>query len=58
MAYEWERELLKGFYPGVSWIKKVNAMTDSQVIAAYLRLRQKGRKVTNETVRNQESRDK
>jgi hypothetical protein len=34
-----KREALKGAYDGQKWIDKVNAMSDAQVTATYLRLK-------------------
>lgn len=38
-----EREALKGAYSGDKWQAKVELMTDSQVHAIFLRLRQQGK---------------
>ena len=38
MATQKERELLKTAYPGPTWAKKVDKMSDSQVIAVLRRL--------------------
>lgn len=38
MSTNQKREALKGAYKSKSWAKKVNDMSDDQVIAVYLRL--------------------
>lgn len=38
-----ERELVKAAYPSRKWADKVDAMTGSQVIAVYMRLRLQGK---------------
>lgn len=38
-----KREALIAAYPGKSWRKKVTKMSDSQVVAVYLRLKQQGK---------------
>ena len=43
MANEKEREQLKKVYPGHKWAQKVNGMTDAQVIAVYMRLKQQNK---------------
>lgn len=43
MASNHEREQLKKAYPNKKWAEKVNKMSDSQVAAVYLRLKQQGK---------------
>lgn len=43
MAGNKEREALKSVYNSDTWAKKVNKMSDSQVIAVYLRLKSQGK---------------
>jgi len=43
MGAEKERRQLKRQYFSESWTKKVNSMTDAQVIAIYLRFKAQGR---------------
>jgi hypothetical protein len=38
-----KRELVKQAYPTKAWQTKVSAMTDSQVVAIFLRLRRQGK---------------
>lgn len=38
-----EREQLKGVYKNSTWAKKVDNMTDAQVIAIYKRLQAQGK---------------
>lgn len=38
-----ERELLKGVYKNPTWAKKVDRMSDDQVIAIYKRLKEQGK---------------
>ena len=38
-----KREALYGAYPSKNWKQKVNEMSDSQVIAVYLRLKGQGK---------------
>lgn len=38
-----EREQLKGVYKNESWAKKVDRMSDEQVIAIYRRLKSQGK---------------
>ena len=38
-----EREALKAAYPSNKWAQKVNKMSDSQVIAVYMRLKLQGK---------------
>jgi hypothetical protein len=38
-----KREALKGAYPGDKWAAKVDSMTDSEVVAIYLRLKKQGK---------------
>lgn len=38
-----ERELLKKVYPNRKWAEKVDKMSESQVVAVVLRLRQQGK---------------
>lgn len=39
MAGNQEREQLKKVYPSKTWARKVDKMTDDQVVAIYLRLK-------------------
>lgn len=43
MAYEKEREAVKAVYKSANWIRKVNAMSDNQVIAIYFRLKKQNK---------------
>lgn len=43
MADNKERELLKTVYPSKKWATKVDKMSDSQVVAVYMRLRAQGK---------------
>lgn len=38
-----KREALKGAYSGKKWADKVDSMSDKQVIAMYLRLKNQGK---------------
>lgn len=38
-----ERETLKGVYPSKKWAQRVDKMTDSQVVAVYMRLKLQGK---------------
>lgn len=38
-----ERELLKGAFPNEKWAKKVDRLSDAEVVAIILRLRQQGK---------------
>jgi hypothetical protein len=38
-----EREQLKGVYKNETWAKKVDNMSDDQVIAVYMRLKAQGK---------------
>jgi len=40
---EHKREILKGVYPSPKWTAKVNKMSEGQVIAVYLRLKEQGK---------------
>ena len=40
MASRQQRELLKKAYPNKKWAEKVDSMTDTQVVAVYMRLKQ------------------
>jgi hypothetical protein len=42
MATNKERDLLKRAYPNPQWAKKVDEMSDSQVVAVYMRLKAQG----------------
>lgn len=37
-----ERELIKAVYPNKHWAKRVDEMSDEQVIAVYMRLKAQG----------------
>lgn len=37
-----KRQAVADAYPGPRWAKKVEAMSDEQVVAVYLRLKKKG----------------
>lgn len=39
MAGNQERELLKKAYPSKKWAEKVDKMSDSQVVAVFMRLK-------------------
>lgn len=43
MNTEQKREALKGAYRNAAWRAKVNRMSDAQVIAVYLRLKQQAK---------------
>lgn len=43
MASRQQRELLKKAYPGKKWAKKVEKMTEAQVVAVYMRLKQQNK---------------
>lgn len=43
MGAQKERTALKKLYFSISWTKRINAMTDRQVIAIYLRFKEQGR---------------
>lgn len=43
MKVDKKREALKGAYPGEKWAEKVNNMSDAQVTATYLRLKNQGK---------------
>lgn len=43
MANIKERETLKGVYPSKKWAQRVDKMTDSQVVAVYMRLKLQGK---------------
>lgn len=38
-----KRESIKAVYPGKKWAEKVDKMTEDQVVAVYLRLKQQGK---------------
>lgn len=38
-----ERELLKKAYPNKQWARRVDNMSDSQVVAVYMRLKLQGK---------------
>ncbi len=38
-----ERERLKAVYPSKTWAQKVDKMSDSQVVAVYLRLKRQNK---------------
>lgn len=38
-----KREELKRLYPYKKWITKVNAMSDNQIVALYLKYRREGK---------------
>jgi hypothetical protein len=43
MATKAERQALVAAYSGDAWKKRVDNMTDSQVLAVYMRLKQQGK---------------
>lgn len=43
MTTEQKREAIRAAYPGRKWAQKVNAMTEDQVVAVYLRLKQQNK---------------
>jgi hypothetical protein len=40
MAHQNKRDAVKGAYPSKKWHNRVNGMSDEQVTAVYLRLKQ------------------
>ncbi len=43
MGYPKEREAVKGAYRSLRWKKRIDNMSDNQVLAIYMRLRTQGK---------------